>query len=216
MNGWMNSKLKFNIGAIILSAGKSGRLGEPKAFLRMNGETFIYHLIKKLNKFCNRLVIVFGFESEKMIHKLISDNVIKSYLDKIRVVVNHYYEDGMFSSIQCGIAEMKDEDYIIIQQVDQPGLPEEFYSQFITSLEGYVEWMQPSYDGIPGHPIIISRQIAQSILMENSKSTLRDFKKRNIHIKTKIFECTFPQIHQDIDTYQDYQKLLMEIRNESF
>ncbi len=262
----MNSLKKIKIVGLILAAGKSGRIGEPKAFLKINEHTFISELVIKLCEVCEKIVVVFGFDGEYMKLKLSSDEKLKHLHENLLIEINRNYESGMFSSLQCGLAKIKsletftsqalfsfgsrnetsnkfddeiifdpligsnskkqvDEsnrshsidhskgnefDFILIHQVDQPSLPKSFYLEFISQIEKDIDWLQPSYLNKLGHPILISNRLVDKILFEEIDSNLREFR-RKISIRQKIWECQYPEIHQDIDTKEDYDKLLKEL-----
>lgn len=199
--------MKLKLDAVIIAAGKSGRIGEPKAFLKFNGVPFIVKILGNLLHFCNRVVVVFGFEENKMIDLISREKIYYDNLEKIFIEINSDYEKGMFGSIQCGLKRIKDSEQVLIHQVDQPGLPQKFYEEFISQIDEKFDWLQPSYLGKPGHPIIINQKIVNLILNENIDSNLR-FLKNKYQIVQKIWECSYPEIHQDIDTIEDYQKLI--------
>lgn len=209
----MNSLTHKKITGLILAAGKSGRVGEPKAFLKLNDKTFITEIILKLSSFCHSIIVVFGFDGDMMKIKLLSDEKLKSIIEKIQIEINIHYEAGMFSSLQCGLKKIKNSDFILIHQVDQPSLPLKFYEEFLKQADEEIDWFQPSFEGKVGHPILISKKLAEEILIEDTNSNLREFKKKKA-LKQKIWECSFPEIHQDIDTIEDYDKLIKELQNE--
>lgn len=198
---------KFNLSAVIISAGKSGRIGKAKAFLQFQDKSFISEIITKVYKVCNKIIIVFGFDSENMKSKLTKENFPFDLLNRLKIVVNKNYELGMFSSLQFGLNQIKDSDYVLIHQVDQPGLPQDFYFEFVEQIEKDADWIQPEFNNKVGHPIIISNKVVRKILSENSDSNLRIFKNQN-DLTMKIWKCNYPQIHQDIDTFEDYKNLL--------
>ncbi len=211
----MNLSKKNKITGLILAAGKSGRVGEPKAFLKIGDKTFVTQIISKLMSVCDSIIVVFGFDGDNLKTKLIDEEMLKNFSDKIQIEINRNFEAGMFSSIQCGLSEIQESDFILIHHVDQPSLSLKFYEEFIGQIEENIDWLQPSYDGKVGHPILISKKLADKILLENSNSNLREFKKKCM-INQKIWQCSYPEIHQDIDTMEDYEKLIKELNYEHF
>jgi molybdenum cofactor cytidylyltransferase len=199
--------MQIKLDAIILSAGKSGRIGEPKAFLEFDGKPFIINILEKLLPFCNRIVIVFGYEAEKMIELISREKVYRDNQKKIFIEINEDYEKGMFSSIKTGLKKIYDAEYVLIHQVDQPALPKKFYEEFISQIDERIDWLQPSFSGRNGHPIIINQKVVNLIVSEKFDSSLRILKNEN-SIVQKIWKCNYPEIHQDIDTIEDYKKLL--------
>lgn len=207
--------MKNKITGLILAAGKSGRIGEPKAFLKIGENTFIAEIILKLLRVCDSIVVVFGFDGNNLKVKLLEDEMLKNFSDKIQIEINKNFEAGMFSSLQCGLKKIRDCDFVLLHQVDQPLLPQKFYEEFVNQAERKIDWLQPSFDGKVGHPILISKKLADEILHEDVNSNLREFRKKET-VKQKIWECSYPEIHQDIDTLEDYKKLIKELQNEHF
>lgn len=52
----------MNIGAVVLCGGKSSRMGSPKAFLAMDGETFLHRTLEQLQDFDEILLSINGSE----------------------------------------------------------------------------------------------------------------------------------------------------------
>ncbi len=199
--------MQNNLDAIILSAGKSGRIGEPKALLKFNGKSFIANILEKLLPLCNKIVIVLGYQSKQIFTSIVNEKIYSDHQEKIFIEINENFEKGMFSSIQSGLKQFRNSNYVLIHQVDQPGLPQKFYNEFASQIDERIDWLQPSYQGRLGHPIIINKKIVNLILVEPIDSNLRILKTKH-QIIQKIWECSYPEIHQDIDTIEDYNKLL--------
>jgi molybdenum cofactor cytidylyltransferase len=124
---------------------------------------------------------------------------------KIKIIYNSEYEKGMFSSLQTGLMKISDCVWLLYHFVDQPHLPADFYSDFIDQINNAYQWIQPQYKGIKGHPIIIHKSIFPIIFDSNSIS-LKEISQSQ-KIKKKIWNCDYPQVVEDIDTQDDYQKL---------
>ncbi len=84
------------IDAILLAAGASKRLGEPKALVDIHGESLIKLIIRKLKQNDLRIIIVTRKELVDEINKLGE-----------KIVINPEPENGRTGSIQCGIKEAK-------------------------------------------------------------------------------------------------------------
>ncbi len=196
---------EIKLDGIILSAGKSGRIRTHKAFLEYGGKSFIQNLLEKLSVVCEEIVIVIGFEADLIRSK------IEKFKEKVplKIAINESYELGMFSSIQCGIRNLLSNDFLLIQQIDQPDLPLQFYKDFKSQIEKEIDWFQPSFQKIPGHPIIINDYIKKLIINETPIISLRELK-RKYKFKTRLWDCSYHQIHTDIDTLEDYHKLIEE------
>ena len=198
------------ITGLIVSAGKSGRMGSFKPLMDYKGMTFLQRVILNLNSVSEKIIIVTGFNSEslqKEAIKLFSNNSETFSSDKIRFVKNENYEKGMFTSLQKGLSLIESCDWILYHFVDQPGLPIEFYKKFIAQIDQIHNWIQPSYDNRNGHPILFNNEIVDLILSSDEDSNLRELSKSSI-AKKKRWDCTYKNVLQDIDTQEDYSKSL--------
>jgi len=200
-------RLGVKINGLILSAGLSSRIGTFKPLLLYNGQSFISIILQKLYPSCDNVGIVTGYKKEQVeetIKKCISD--FNYYQHKIKLILNDQFEQGMFCSMQAGLKEMSDCDWLLYHFVDQPHLPPQFYHEFIGQIEKSYNWVQPEYNNKKGHPILLHNSLFPKIL--NLKSTsLKDIS-HSSEIKKKIWNCDYPQIIEDIDTKEDYQKLI--------
>ncbi|MBF26909.1 MAG: hypothetical protein CMA98_03910 [Euryarchaeota archaeon] len=173
------------IDAILLAAGASKRLGEPKALVDIHGKSLIEILIKKLKKNNLRVIIVTR-----------KDLVIEMEKLGEKVVVNMKPEDGRTGSIQCGIKELESERCLIVP-VDRPGFSNETIEKLINSDKTSC----PSKNGKGGHPVILSRKDCEEILSRNPSTPLRDI------IKPIKIEVNDEYLHLNIDFPEDLEKL---------
>ena len=201
--------LRKKIYGIILSAGLSGRIRKFKPLANYKGKTFIHNIITKLNPVCSQIIVVTGFNSEKLkteVNKTLSESKETEIIDKLKFTYNEQYEKGMFTSLQAGLTAAKDSDWVLYHFVDQPGLPENFYKEFVYKIDDRHNWNQPTYKKQKGHPILIKKELFGLILNAPYNAILRKIS-NNQMVKKKFWECGYEEIFQDIDTEEDYQKL---------
>ena len=193
---------------LILSAGLSGRMKMFKPLANYKGKTFLYNIIIKLNKICDEIIIVTGFNSDELktetTKSLQSENQPNVIL-KLNFTFNESFQKGMFTSLQKGISEAKNCDWILYHFVDQPGLPENFYLDFIKQAESDYNWLQPVNKDQKGHPILLGKELFDLIADSSPDSNLREISKSS-KVKKKYWECHYKEIFQDIDTEDDYSK----------
>lgn len=202
-----NSKgiVNYNISGLLLCAGLSGRMGTLKALMLHNGLPFTVLIIKKLLLVCKEVIVVIGHESEKVksgIKKILNPTEIA----KVIFILNENYKDGMFKSLQCGLEHTSNADWILYHFVDQPSIPQSFYLEFVNHLSDDINWLQPTYSGKPGHPILFNNDVSLFILEKSIKSSLREVSKDKRIIKFS-WDCNYPEVLQDIDTIEEYNSL---------
>ena len=85
-----------NVAGVILAAGASRRLGEPKQLVRLGGETLLEHAVGvTVEAGCSPVIVVLGASFEAIL--------AQSALTSAQTVLNLEWEEGMASSIRAGI-----------------------------------------------------------------------------------------------------------------
>ena len=177
-------------------------MGKFKPLLSYKGKSFIQNIVLKLNSVCYKIIVVTGYKANE-----VEENVNQLNLpSKIEFARNESFEKGMLTSLQAGLAKATESDWTIYHFVDQPGLPEDFYKEFVKQIDDKHNWIQPKIEEQKGHPILISRNLYQIILDANINSNLREISNDPM-VKKKFWECGYAEIFQDIDTEEDYSKL---------
>ncbi len=188
------------ISGILLSAGESKRMGEPKALLVLKGKKIINKLLEEyLGSLLAEVVLVLGFRADD-IKKAID---IKS--EKLKIVVNEHYEKEMFSSIQRGMEEIQSSDAILIGLIDHPFISRKLINWLINQYETN-KIIIPSYNGRKGHPIIIPFSLKDEIVALNPENySLRDVIHRHEN-DVKIVKTNTDSIIFDMDTREEYER----------
>ena len=192
---------------LLIAAGLSGRMGEPKALLLKDDLPFTIVILNKMLLVCDRVVVVLGHNADN-IKKELQVFISKSNELKLRVkfVTNENFEKGMLSSLKYGLNAELNSKWLLYHFVDQPGLPEEFYQEFTTQIENKYDWIQPGYNSKKGHPLLLQSSIFNSILKLPDDSSLKEFSLNNT-VKKKFWDCTHKEILQDIDYPSDQKQL---------
>jgi molybdenum cofactor cytidylyltransferase len=173
--------------ALILSAGESRRMGQPKALISVHGHTFIENLIQILKKHCDPVVVVLGHNPEP-IRKAIGDSAT--------IVINHNYQLGQFSSMQAGLKAMpRNIDGLIFTLVDHPD-PAPSTIEKLISQESPISI--PVYHGTKGHPVFFRRDILTEFMGLSPESQAKVVSQRYAMV-TRLVPVDDPGILDDID-----------------
>jgi molybdenum cofactor cytidylyltransferase len=87
-----------NLWSVILAAGASRRLGEPKQLLRLHGKPLLLHVAERAARVTGpRVVVVLGAHASRL------RAVLASCRPRPRIVYNPHWPSGMASSLRCGI-----------------------------------------------------------------------------------------------------------------
>ena len=171
--------------------------------------SFIINIILKLESICDQIFIVTGHKAEVLESSVINDltnNQQNELLKKIKFVYNESYHKGMFTSLQKGIFAAQYCNWILYHFVDQPGLPNNFYTNFLNQIDPNYNWIQPSCKNKNGHPILIKKDLFNLISNASEDSNLKEISK-SAEVKKKYWECNYEEIIQDIDTEEDLENI---------
>lgn len=112
-----------NLAVLILAAGTSSRLGEPKQLLKIGNETFIQIAVKNALEISSNVRVVLGHKSDEIINEIIDF--------PISIIVNSNYKEGMGSSISYGMSNFFESENVLILLCDQPLIPVSHYKKLI-------------------------------------------------------------------------------------
>jgi molybdenum cofactor cytidylyltransferase len=111
--------------AVVLAAGASTRLGEPKQLVMLGGETLLDRAVRTAREAgCEPVVVVLGAEAERIRERCDLGGAV--------VVVNGAWEEGMASSIRTGLRAVRvgvgavgGADGLVLMTCDQPAVTAE-------------------------------------------------------------------------------------------
>jgi molybdenum cofactor cytidylyltransferase len=187
--------------AIILAAGESNRLGQPKQNLLFNGQTLLQRAVNSARRSkCKPVIVVLGANA---------DTILPS--GRATLLYNNDWKEGMASSIRAAINEVSKNNSIdkaIIMLCDQPFVSAELLESMIDKqAETGKLIVACTYKGTIGVPVLFERALFAKLLLlqghEGAKKILKD------HIPD-IASVPFEQGGIDIDTPGDYEQLLRD------
>ena len=187
---------------LLLAAGGSTRMGQPKQLLPWGGQTLIEHQIQTLLQTGEPVFIVLGALADRILP------VIEKY--SVTVVINSDWESGMGGSIACGINELEllgsDAAAVLITLVDQPLIPIGHFNEMLNAFEEEVQQIiaSTSSEGWLGVPALFDKCYFSELRNlkgeKGAKTLIHQYLNR-----IKALECN--EIIKDIDTLESYQDL---------
>jgi len=198
--------MKYNIeqcGIIILAAGESKRLGNPKQLLSFDGNTLLARVAKTA---CESMmwpvIAVLGAHAEKIRPTL--------NIPDLNVVNNENWQEGMASSLRTGLTSMMElyaqVDGIIILVCDQPYLSHDLIKALIEAQrDAGLPAAAAAYNGKLGTPALFHKSLFSALLLLSGDTGARKMLER---IRENVVEVDFEMGDVDIDTQADYERLL--------
>jgi molybdenum cofactor cytidylyltransferase len=191
------------IGAIILAAGESRRMGEPKLLLPWGEKSIIRQVCEQVVASGVYETIVVAGRWDKEIRAQVSDL-------PVQVLFNSEYESGeMLSSLKLGLESLwHTSDASMIVLGDQPLIRLDTIRDVIGAYyAGKGRIVAPSYDNRRGHPIVIDRSFWSSIMNLPADAAPRDVIRAN---DDEIYHLVVntDTVLRDIDTPDDYRRAI--------
>jgi molybdenum cofactor cytidylyltransferase len=192
-----------NISAIILAAGKSQRMGQPKMLLPWGDTTVLGQVTMTFSKAGIADIIVVTGGDRDAVEAEVSR---LSELLSVRSVYNPYFEQtGMMSSIQVGLASISANcKAVLIGLGDQPQVEDKTLKDILSLYEKKgAGIIVPSHKNRRGHPVFVGVVHRPELVNFHPQSSLRDF--LNKHPSEIYYVDASASVLQDLDTPQDYQ-----------
>ncbi|MDW8330621.1 MAG: nucleotidyltransferase family protein [Cyclobacteriaceae bacterium] len=197
----MKSTAQKDICIVILAAGSSSRLGQPKQLISWQNEPIIQRMAKiALATSARQVVVVLGAYAEQIV------SVVAEL--PVHILINPEWAMGIGSSIRCAIKfiqqTMPDTQGVLLMVCDQPYLTtghlEHLIQTFILHGNPVVA---SAYEGTAGVPALFDRALFQELLQLSP-----DQGGAKIIRNTPNLHCIpFPEGKFDLDTPADLNEL---------
>ncbi len=190
------------VGAIVLAAGMSQRMGRPKQLLPWSGDaTILEHIIMQLLLArINHITVVTGHCAAE------TGRLARKY--DVNVVRNPRHATGeMLSSLQVGLASLPAHiGGALVLLGDQPRITPRIINQVLMGwAEGRGRIVAPVHRGRRGHPILFERRFWREILELPAGAAPREVL-RSQRKELALVEVTNDCVLSDVDTPADYKR----------
>jgi molybdenum cofactor cytidylyltransferase len=120
------------IAGVVLAAGASTRLGEPKQLVTIAGETLLERTVRIAREAgCTPVVVVLGAAHIEIL--------ANARLTDTAPVINDHWQEGMASSIRLGVRTLesiaRDAEGVLLMTCDQPAITAQHLTLLMTKQE---------------------------------------------------------------------------------
>jgi molybdenum cofactor cytidylyltransferase len=185
------------VGIMILAAGASRRLGQPKQLIEFQGKTLLEHTVDCAiaSQVCSTVVVL---------GEVLYQNPL------CRILLNPNWSEGMAASIRCGLNELvsarSDLSAVIISVCDQPFISTDLFNQLIAQYQTQPSLIvAASYGDVLGVPALFDRQLFPELRQLQGDTGARKIIQK---YQRDCQSTPFPQGGIDIDTPTDLQFLV--------
>jgi molybdenum cofactor cytidylyltransferase len=202
----------MRVGAIVLAAGESARMGQPKQLLALQGITMLQRAISTASRVATPLVVVLGHEADR-----IMSEVLPAKTPDRMAVVNEEWREGIASSIRCGLETLLELDAategVLIVLADQPLIRESDLEQLVRKFsEGSKPIVASAFSGTVGPPAVFARAIFAELLALRGDHGAKRIMSAD---PSRVISVPLPRAAVDVDTPEQYQKVLPEVESGS-
>jgi molybdenum cofactor cytidylyltransferase len=190
------------LGAVILAAGRSTRMGRPKLLLPWGQSSVLGHIIEQWRLIGAAQIAVVVAEGDLIIETELNR---LAFTPNLRIY-NPAPNRGMFSSIQCSAAWPRWQPELTHWAIvlgDQPHLRQETLRAIVVFSAGHPDVVcQPAWKGHRRHPVLLPKAVFRHL----ATSDARDFKQFLAQFPASLCDLDDPGLDLDLDLPEDYEK----------
>jgi molybdenum cofactor cytidylyltransferase len=186
---------------LVLAAGSSKRLGQPKQLLPFRGTTLLGWTIAQAeaSPALDEVLVILGHASEAILASVT--------LVRARPVLNPEFGEGCAASYRTGLAaaNLRAEGVMILLS-DQPGVDAEAIERVAAAWRAERSPIViASYQGVPGHPLLFDRQLFPDLAaLHGDKAAWKLVDQHPDWVRKVEMGRPLPK---DVDTWADYTAL---------
>ena len=180
-----------NTDCVIISGGKSIRMGFPKGLLNYNGHTFIDHIIYNTAVFDRQYISA-------------NNNLYNDF--NCKVINDRYIDIGPMSAVHSGLTECENE-YVFFIPCDMPFITEENIFYLFDTMDTTADAVVFTAKDRTFPTVGIYRKSILPQLEKQIESGNYKMMKLLESIKTQYVQALFPYQFENINTPEDYKRI---------
>lgn len=192
------------VGAILLAAGESSRMGQLKALLPWRNTTLLEHQLRSLlDGGVQWVVVVVGHDADRL-------KPIIEAVEGASWTLNNDYLQGKTTSLKAGVAALAGQPIsdVLLLNVDQPRDADTVRRLLERHQASSFRITIPTHGGKGGHPILIAAELFPELAeIEEESQGLKAVVRRHAEA-TERYEMDDPSVLLDLNTPEQYQKAL--------
>ncbi len=201
------------IAGVVLAAGRSARMGSPKALLDFRGQPFVIRILEAFEALdLKTCVVVLGPDAPRIRPLLAGHDCL--------VAENPDVDAGPIASLRCALAALEPARpaAMLVWPVDLPHVR-------ITTVERLIEVYRrehpaavaPGFAGRRGHPVIWDAGLFAEL--KSSEAATRDGARAVLHghsADVSTVPVEDPAVCDDLNTPEDYERLIRALNRDIY
>lgn len=195
-------EVQRTVGAVVLAAGASRRMGEPKLLLPwLNNRTIIEHIVEQLIKLkVDPVTVVTGHYAAEIRQNLARWEV---NFAQSRTFKTAELDTSLRAGLQALPANVS---AALVVMGDQPDIPPKVFQQLLMAYaEQQRDLVVPQFDGKPGFPVLVARRYWSELLALKGEGGFERWLASHLEDAVRVTVET-DSIFRSVDTPQDYRE----------
>jgi len=198
------ANIAYVIPAIVLSAGRSSRMGRAKALLPLaGGDTFLVRIVRTFLEAGVDDVVVLGHEADAIAASCAASGV------PARFVVNSEYDRGQWSSLIAGLGTVDRPGVagVLVTPVDVPLVSAVTVRAVIDRYRrSHARIVRPTSGARHGHPLLIDRSLFPELRAADPSEGAKPVVRAHASPEGDL-DIADEGAFTDIDTVADYERI---------
>ncbi|MQA89015.1 MAG: NTP transferase domain-containing protein [Gemmatimonas sp.] len=199
-------RLSLEIGlfaGVVLAAGRSSRMGSPKALLTLEGQTFLSRVTDAMvGGGCDPVVVVTGPETEPDSRRIAELARSLGAMTAINPDQGSDQIESLRAALRCLPTDLAG---VVVSPVDAPGASAGVVTRLMAAAPGAAVVM-PTFGLRRGHPVLFGRQVLRELAEGDLPEGARTVIER--HQQAVVEVAAGPEVLLDIDTPAEYRDLV--------
>jgi molybdenum cofactor cytidylyltransferase len=193
-------------GAIVLAAGRSSRMGQPKLLLPVRDQPLIAGVVEAIPRPAVGVVCVVVRVGDGALREALAGH-------RVKFVENPDRDGDMLSSVRCGLRALPTScTAALVMLGDQPGVTTALVEAVLATHQNTgAPIVAPRGPSGRGHPLLVGRELWPEVLTSFDGAGLRGLLAAHPDLVTEVpvAAADAGQL-EDVDTPDDYERLLCE------
>jgi CTP:molybdopterin cytidylyltransferase MocA len=183
---------------LILAAGAGRRFGGTKQLADLRGRPLLAYSIDAMLSVpaLDPVIVVLGHAASEILERV--------SFGEAEVVVCEEWEQGQAASLRSGLAALPDADAVVVTLGDQPFITPQVIAGALDQLTPGFDAVRATYDGAPGHPVVLGRSVVDAAGALEGDTGARDLLGR---FRVRAWEAGHLCSAADIDTREELSRL---------
>ncbi len=204
---------------VLLSGGKSTRMGSSKGLLGFHGKPWILEQIARYKNIENpKVYIGLGYDYEQYLNVIpwFKDAIENSYNYngvEVRLIINYQPQLGSFSTLQTVLKKVNINSAVVVLPIDVPLLNKQSLTSIVNENNTIVI---PTRDAKNGHPVKLNSEFWNTLLTidPSSKDARLDTQIKQLDSFSIAFVNVIDNsVYQNINTQEKWNSYLISIKD---